>query len=85
MSRTTRVPGSIARLFLRTTIATLSTLSFVVCEASPTAHADGGGVQRARLSSGPDSSGPDRGTSGPTWPMSHLRETRFRPQAGSMS
>ncbi|MEU9760998.1 hypothetical protein [Streptomyces sp. NPDC047985] len=52
MSRSTRMSGAV-RVLLRTVIATLSTLSFLVGQASPTAHA-ADGAERAR----PSGSGP---------------------------
>ncbi|MFF3731780.1 hypothetical protein ACFYXM_16005 [Streptomyces sp. NPDC002476] len=48
MSRSTRMSGAV-RVLLRTVVATLSTLSFLVGQASPTAHA-ADGTERARPS-----------------------------------
>ncbi|MER6607217.1 hypothetical protein ABT282_15220 [Streptomyces sp. NPDC000927] len=46
MSRSTRMSGAV-RVLLRTVVATLSTLSFLVGQASPTAHA-ADGTEHAR-------------------------------------
>ncbi|MFF9073986.1 hypothetical protein ACF1FX_07620 [Streptomyces sp. NPDC014646] len=48
MSRSTRMSGAV-RVLLRTVVATVSTLSFLVGQASPTAHA-ADGAERARPS-----------------------------------